>query len=191
MFFAPWIGQTVTNAKGSFTFPSDGTIPSDKKMFQPRLGIAWDPSADGRQVVRLDAGVYYARIPGLNLASARSTNGSLGQTLFGSSATVGGAFPLPPPAFDSLLPLQTGTPFQPDVYVFARNFENPRTINFTVGYERQVARDLAASVSYTHARGDHLTRFINRTDSVFGSPFSSGANGPEPAVRRELHALVR
>src|SRR2546421_8884967 len=37
---------------------------------------------------------------GLNLASARSTNGSLGQTLFGSSATVGGAFPLPPPAFD-------------------------------------------------------------------------------------------
>ena len=177
VFFAPWIGQTVTNAKGSFTFPSDGTIPSDKKMFQPRLGIAWDPSADGRQVVRLDAGVYYARIPGLNLASARSTNGSLGQTLFGSSATVGGAFPLPPPAFDSLLPLQTGTPFQPDVYVFARNFENPRTINFTVGYERQVARDLAASVSYTHARGDHLTRFINRTDSVFGSPFSSGANG--------------
>src|SRR5437773_3161471 len=177
VFFAPWIGQTVTNAKGSFTFPSDGTIPSDNKMFQPRLGIAWDPSADGRQVVRLDAGVYYARIPGLNLASARSTNGSLGQTLFGSSATVGGAFPLPPPAFDSLLPLQTGTPFQPDVYVFARNFENPRTINFTVGYERQVARDLAASVSYTHARGDHLTRFINRTDSVFGSPFSSGANG--------------
>ena len=175
VFFAPWIGQTVTNAKGSFTFPSDGTIPSDKKMFQPRLGIAWDPDADGRQVVRLNAGIYYARIPGLNLASARSTNGSLGQTLFGSSGTI--RFNLPPPAFDSLLPLQTGAPFQPDVYVFARNFSNPRTINLTVGYERQVARDLAASVSYTHARGDHLTRFINRTDSVFGSPFSSGPNG--------------
>jgi len=175
VFFAPWIGQTVTNAKGSFTFPSDGTIPSDKKMFQPRLGIAWDPNADGRQVVRLNAGIYYARIPGLNLASARSTNGSLGQTLFGSSGTI--RFNLPPPAFDSLLPMQTGAPFQPDVYVFARNFSNPRTINLTVGYERQVARDLAASVSYTHARGDHLTRFINRTDSVFGSPFSSGPNG--------------
>src|SRR6266516_1541004 len=175
VFFAPWIGQTVTNAKGSFTFPSDGTIPSDKKMFQPRLGIAWDPNADGRQVVRLNAGIYYARIPGLNLASARSTNGSLGQTLFGSSGTI--RFNLPPPAFDSLLPMQTGAPFQPDVYVFARNFSNPRTSNLTVGYERQVARDLAASVSYTHARGDHLTRFINRTDSVFGSPFSSGPNG--------------
>ncbi|HEX4601296.1 MAG TPA: TonB-dependent receptor [Gemmatimonadales bacterium] len=174
VFFAPWIGKTVTTAKGQFTFPSDGTIPSDKKMWQPRLGLAWDPAADGRQVFRADAGIYYARIPGLNLASVRSTNGSLGQTLFGSSGTVGF---LPPPAYDSLLPLATGTPFQPDVYVVDRNFQNPRTINLTVGYERQVASDLAVSVSYTHARGDYLTRFINRTDPVFGSPFSSGPNG--------------
>ncbi len=174
VFFHPWIDSTVVNAQGRFTFPSDGTIPSDKKMWQPRLGIAWDPNADGQQVVRLNAGLYYARIPALNLASVRSTNGSLGQTLFGSSGDVGF---LPPPAFDSLLPLSTGTPFQPDVYVVDRNFQNPRTLNLTVGYERQVASDLAASISYTHARTDHLTRFVNRTDRVFGSPFSSGPNG--------------
>ncbi len=174
VFFSPWIDSTVVNARGRFTFPSNGLIPSDKKMWQPRLGIAWDPNADGRQVVRLNAGLYYARIPALNLASVRSTNGSLGQTLFGSSATVGF---LPPPAFDSLLPLSPGTPFQPDVYVVDRNFQNPRSLNVTVGYERQVATDLAVSISYTHARTDHLTRFVNRTDPVFGSPFSSGANG--------------
>jgi outer membrane receptor for ferrienterochelin and colicin len=174
VFFHPWIDSTVVNAQGRFTFPSDGTIPSDWKMWQPRLGIAWDPNADGQQVVRFNAGLYYARIPALNLASVRSTNGSLGQTLFGSSATVGF---LPPPAFDSLLPLSTGTPFQPDVYVVDRNFQNPRTLNLTVGYERQVASDLAVSISYTHARTDHLTRFVNRTDPVFGSPFSSGPSG--------------
>jgi len=174
VFFHPWIDSTVVNAQGRFTFPSDGTIPSDKKMWQPRLGIAWDPNADGQQVVRLNAGLYYARIPALNLASVRSTNGSLGQTLFGSSATVGF---LPPPAFDSLLPLSTGTPFQPTVYVVDRNFQNPRTLNITVGYERQVANDLAASISYTHARTDHLTRFINRNDPIFGSPFGSGPAG--------------
>jgi hypothetical protein len=174
VFFHPWIGTTVTNAKGSFTFPSDGTIPSDKRMWQPRLGIAWDPNDDRRQVVRLDAGLYYARIPALNLASVRSTNGSLGQTLFGSSGTV--AF-LPPPAFDSLLPLSAGTPFQPTVYVADRNFQNPRTLNLTVGYERQIASDLAASISYTHARTDHLTRFVNRNDPLFGSPFGTGPAG--------------
>jgi hypothetical protein len=108
------------------------------------------------------------------LASVRSTNGSLGQTLFGSSGTVGF---LPPPAYDSLLPLSTGTPFQPTVYVVDKNFQNPRTINITVGYERQVAHDLAASISYTHARGDYLTRFFNSNDPVFGSPFGTGAAG--------------
>ena len=167
VFFSPWIDSTVNG----HTFPSDGNIPSDKKMFQPRLGIAWDPQADGRQVFRASAGLYYARIPGLNLASVRSTNGSLGQTLFGSSGTVGF---LPPPAFDSLLPLNTGTPFQPTVYVVDRNFKNPRTLNVTIGYERQIAADLAASISFTHARGDHMTRFINRNDPVFGSPFGAG-----------------
>ena len=172
VYFARWIDSTVTNARGSFTFPSDGTIPSDKKMWQPRLGIAWDPNADGRQVLRFNAGIYYARIPGLNLASARSTNGSLGQTRFGSNV-----FGLPVPAYDSLLPPTTGSPFVPDVYVFDRNFQNPRTINLTVGYERQVANDLSASISYTHARGDHLTRFINRNDAAFGNPFGGFASG--------------
>ena len=175
VYFAPWIDSTVVGPKGRVTFPSDGTIPSDKKMWQPRLGLAWDPNANGQQVFRFNAGLFYARIPGLNLASVRSTNGSLGQTLFGSSGTVGF---LPPPAFDSLLPLSTGTPFQPTVYVVDRNFQNPRTFNVTVGYERQIANDLAASISYTHARTDHLTRFINRNDPRFFNdtigPFQSG-----------------
>jgi len=172
VYFARWIDSTVNNSRGSFPFPSDGTIPSDKKMWQPRLGIAWDPNADGRQVLRFNAGIYYARIPGLNLASARSTNGSLGQTRFGSNV-----FGRPVPAYDSLLPPTTGTPFVPDVYVFDRHFQNPRTINLTVGYERQVANDLSASISYTHARGDHLTRFINRNDAAFGNPFGGFATG--------------
>jgi len=64
--------------------------------------------------------------------------------------------------------------FFPDVFVFDKNFQNPRTLNVTVAYERQLAADLGLLVSYTHARTDHLTRFINRNDAVFGSPWSSG-----------------
>ena len=86
LFYAPFIGQTVTNSVGTFEFPGDGTIPSDYKMFQPRLGIAYDVKGDGRQVVRANAGLYYARIPGLNLASSRSTDGSRGQSMFRNSA---------------------------------------------------------------------------------------------------------
>src|SRR5207244_5789242 len=85
VFFAPFIGTSKTTPAGTFTFPSDGTIPSDWKMFQPRFGFSFDPDGTGKQVFRGNAGIYYARIPGLNLASIRSTNGSIGETLAGGS----------------------------------------------------------------------------------------------------------
>ena len=54
-----------TTAYGAFlsdpAFPSDGTIPDQWDMFQPRAGVAWDISGNGRSVVRGSAGVYSAR----------------------------------------------------------------------------------------------------------------------------------
>jgi hypothetical protein len=174
VFFAPFIGQSVTNGTGTYAFPSDGTIPSDKGMWQPRLGIAYDPSGDGKQVIRANAGVYYARIPGLNLASSRSTNGSNGLTYFRNSALTGVLGPVP--GFGNLLPdaVSPGSVFFPDVFVFDKDFKNPRTVNVTLAYERQVGADLGLTLSFTHARGDHLTRFINRNDAVFGNPWGTG-----------------
>jgi hypothetical protein len=175
LFYAPFIGQTVTNAEGTFEFPGNGTIPSDYSMFQPRLGIAYDVNGDSRQVVRASAGLYYARIPGLNLASSRSTDGSRGQTIFRNSALtpVLGA----PPVYGELLPTPPGAPFQPGVFVFDKDFQNPRTFTATVGYEREIGRGVAAGLSYTHARTDHLTRFLNTNDPVFGSPWLTGLPG--------------
>jgi len=172
-FYAVYYDSVVTNGTGTYAFPGDGTIPSDWKMFQPRLGVAFDPDGTGRQVFRGNFGIYHARIPGLNLASSRSTDGARGQTLFGSSGTVGF---LPPPSFPNLFPDSIGAAAVafPSVFVFDRNFRNPRTINFTVGYERQFGSDLAASLQFTHARTDYLTRFIDGNAAAFGSPWGSG-----------------
>jgi hypothetical protein len=165
VFFARLIGKPG--------FPSDGTIPSDKKMFQPRLGISWDPKGDGKEVVRLSSGVFYSRIPGLSLASTRSTNGSRGQTLFRASFFNG--FGVTPPTWPNLIPQSAiSSPDHPDVFVFDKNFRNPRTWSSTVSYERQVAPNLAASVGFTHSNTDRITRFINRNDAVFGAPWSTG-----------------
>jgi hypothetical protein len=174
VYFADFIGTTVTNGTGTYAFPSDGTIPSDKKMIAPRLGIAWDPRGDGRQVFRANAGLYYARIPGLNLASSRSTNGSNGITQFRGS--VPNFYVGPAPAFGTLLAsnVPPNQVFFPDVFVFDKDFRNPRTFNATLAYERQLGSDLGLTLSFTHARTDFLTRFINRNDGVFGSPWSSG-----------------
>jgi hypothetical protein len=175
LFYQPFIGQTVTNAAGTFAFPGDGTIPSDYGMFQPRLGIAWDVKGDGKQVLRANAGIYYARIPGLNLASSRSTDGSRGQTLFRNSSA--SPFLGAPPVYGDLLPSPVTGPDHPGVYVFDKDFQNPRTFSATVGYEREIGAGVAAGVSYTHARADHLTRFLDANDAVaFLSPWATGLN---------------
>jgi hypothetical protein len=177
LFYAPFIGTRVTNAFGEFEFPGDGTIPSDYSMFQPRLGLAYDVKGDGKQVVRANAGIYYARIPGLNLASSRSTDGSRGQTIFRNSFLNSINVLPPPPNYGELLETPPGGPFQPGVFVFDKDFENPRTFTATLGYEREIGGGIAAGLSYTHARSDHLTRFFNANDAVFGSPWSTGLAG--------------
>ena len=173
VFYAPFIGTT----REGVDFPSDGTIPSDKKMFQPRLGISWDPKGDGKTVVRLNAGIFYGRIPGLSVASSRSTNGSRGQTLFRNSALT--AILGPVPAYPNLIPRsEIGSPDHPDVFVIDKDFQNPRTYSASVAVEREVAPETSLLVQYNHAKTVHLTRFVDRNDPLLGSPWSTGI-GPD------------
>ena len=82
--------------------------------------------------------------------------------------------PRRPPNYGELLATPAG-PFDPDVFVFDKDFENPRTFTATVAIERELIPGLAASISYTHARTDHLTRFFNANDAVFGAPLAHRA----------------
>ena len=171
VFFAPFIGKTV---KGQ-TFPSDGTIPSDWKMWQPRFGISYDPWDDGKSVFRANAGLFYARIPGLVLASTRSTNGSLGQSIYRDSTFRNFGGPLPP-AYPNLLPASqtSGTPDHPGVFVTDTDFQNPRTFAWSASAEREVMNGLAFLLKYNYAKTTHLTRFVDRNAAELGSPWSTG-----------------
>ncbi len=154
-------------------FPSDGTIPSDKSMWQPRLGISWDPGGRGKSVVRASAGIFYARIPGLNMASTRSTDGTRGQTLYRDSTFNG--FGVTPPVWPNLIPqAEIASPDHPDVFVFDKDFQNPRTYSATVSYERELIDNLSLFGAFTHSKTVHITRFINRNDAVFGRPWATG-----------------
>src|SRR5207302_1640156 len=83
-------------------------------------------------------------------------------SLFGSSGTI--PFGLPAPSFPNLFPstIPLSAVFAPSVFVFDKNFRNPRTLNITIGYEKQVAADLGLMLSFTHAHTDFVSRFINR-----------------------------
>lgn len=169
VFYAPFIGTT---SKGH-EFPSNGEIPSDYNMWQPRFGLSYALGSEMKSVVRANAGIFYARVPGLTLASSRSTNGSRGQTIFRNSALT----PIlgPVPAYPNLIPAsEIGDPFLPDVFVFDKDFQNPRTTAASVSYETEIAPAYAVLVKYNYAKGDHITRFVNRNDPLLGSPWSSG-----------------
>ena len=85
------------------------TIPDDYEMWQPRLGISWDPTRTARPSSARTAGSSTPVCPALNLASSRSTNGSLGQTIFRNSALTPILGP-PPPIRTCSLPGGAGVP---------------------------------------------------------------------------------
>ena len=163
-------------------------------MWQPRVGLSWDPKADGKTVVRLNGGLFYGRVPGLALASSRSTNGSRAQNAFQASFFNG--FGVTPPTYPNLLPAEAGqgTPDHPGVFVFDKDFQNPRTWSASASVEREVAPELALLIQYNYAKGEHLTRFFEQNDSAFGCPWGTGsapaARTASPAARPAAAGLT-
>jgi hypothetical protein len=138
------------------------------------VGIAWDAQGNGKTVVRLNSGLFYARVPGLNLASSRSTNGSRAANQFRASFFNG--FGVTPPAYPNLLPPEAGqgTPDHPGVFAFDEGFQNPRTWTSSITVEREVVTNLAALVQFAYAKGEHITRFFEQNDVAFGCPWGTG-----------------
>ena len=155
-------------------FPSDGTLPSDKKMFQPRIGFAWDIGRDGRSVLRASFGVFSARQNMLTQVSAITTNGVQQQTIAGglfANPSVRPVWPnLAPVAasscstihnFSTPGPFTNPFPCFSGVHVFDRNYQNPRIYTTNVGFEREVTPDWVVYFDFTYSKGTHLTRFLN------------------------------
>jgi Carboxypeptidase regulatory-like domain/TonB-dependent Receptor Plug Domain len=181
-----WDGQKMpgtvdpkTTAYAAFLndprFPSDGTIPSQWRQFQPRGGFVWDVNQDGKSVVRASAGIYYARQNMLSQVGSVTTNGIQQKSDFRSSG-----FP-DMPVWPNLLPptaVPAGTfPLFTGIRVFDRNYANPRVYAFNAGYERELAASIAGYVDFTVAKGVDLTRFLNY--NVHGT----AAAAVQPATR--------
>jgi hypothetical protein len=152
-------------------FPSDGTIPSQWSMWQPRLGVAWDVRGNGQSVVRASWGAYYARQNMLSQVGTVTTNGLQQQTIFASTQNLlnfGAPTPTWPGTF-APTPLPDGQfPLFSGIRVFDRDYKNPRIFAYNVAYEHQLAPDWAGYVDFIWNEADHLTRFLdyNRTAPV-------------------------
>ncbi|HKU75411.1 MAG TPA: TonB-dependent receptor [Pyrinomonadaceae bacterium] len=143
-------------------FPSDGTLHSPKKQFQPRLGFAWDLSGQGKSVLRAHAGIYYGRQNMLSQVGSITDNGvqqfgiACGSS-FGCSN--GQGLPVWPNIVN--VPPLGGLPAFASIRVFSKDYANPRIYTANVQFEQQLAEDFSLYLDFTHSKGVHLTRFIN------------------------------
>jgi hypothetical protein len=156
-------------------FPSDGTLPSPKKQFQPRVGFAWDVANNGRSVLRANYGVYFARQNMLSQVGSITTNGVQQQTIVRGSpgGPVWPGLVTPPSAVAACVAGAVSNPFPcfSGVRVFSRDYANPRVYTANVAFERELARHLSFYLDFTHAKGVHLTRFLNVNRNNFFAPF--------------------
>jgi Carboxypeptidase regulatory-like domain/TonB dependent receptor/TonB-dependent Receptor Plug Domain len=174
-------GQNLSNPK----FPSDGTIHNQNKMFQPRVGFAWDIHGNGKSALRASWGIFNARQNMLTQVGAITTNGVQQQ-----SFAAGSAFGTPPAfgqnAAPILNPPPAGTPPPPgeSVTVFSKDYANPRIYTTNIGYEQELLSGWAGYIDLTISKGVHLTRFIqpnvccSSADLVITANSDVNPNGP-------------
>jgi len=143
-------------------FPSDGRIHNQNKMFQPRIGFAWDIRGNGKSALRANWGIFNARQNMLTQVGAITTNGVQQQ-----SFAAGSAFGAPPVFGQNAGPIDNpppaGTPPPPgaSVQLFSKDYANPRSYTTNVGYEQELWSSWAGYIDLTWSKGVHLTRFIN------------------------------
>jgi outer membrane receptor for ferrienterochelin and colicin len=162
---------------GDPSFPSDGTIPDQLSMWQPRVGIAWDRKADGKSVFRSNFGIFSARQNMLTQVGSVTTNGLQQQTIYRDSTLTFLGMPAWPGVITPA-PLPEGTfPDFSGVRVFDRDYQNPRIYSFNVSYEQEIGVGWAAYVDFIVTKGTELSRFLNYNHSDPVCCSDSTANG--------------
>jgi len=156
-------------------FPQTALIPNDKKMFQPRVGLAYDVRGTGDTVIRLSAGLFDARTPA-NLFQRVFTDNGLqtnavdiqevtacrnstvvnlaGCRLRGPNAIV--TFP------NALTTVPAGFINPPRVFGFDRNFRNPRSFQTAATLEQRIGKELVFTGGYIHNSTWNLQRRLDR-----------------------------
>ena len=192
------------NAPLGMVFPGDPGVPSAgspsdyKKFFDPRVGIAWQPSALPNTSIRAAFGIYATPIdysswnhagdtqpfsPTFNFTTGDIVNGSPIPIIPFSNpwsvfAPTGNVSPFPPFASPGSAPDSSAT-FTTPIDIgdgFGNNFTSGRTYTWNLSIEHQFGADWVARAAYVASESDHQALAV---DANYGQFFGAGnsANG--------------
>jgi hypothetical protein len=127
----------------------------NNRNFQPRLGLAWTVTADGKTVLRAAYG-HAVDQPGTT-----TVNGTAGNPPFATPLTATGAIPL-----GAAVSLTQPIGLAPSTV--DPNYRNASLRSWNANVQRELARDLAATIAYFGARGRDLRIARNINQPVNG-----------------------
>jgi len=184
--WAPGQQSTVMpDAPPGLLFPGDKGVPPgvaavDYHEFMPRVGVAWDPSGNGKTIIRAAYGIFYDGF----------TNGVGGPLQAAVSALPWTeAYQMAGPGFSLANPYGGQTPpfanqqfVQPaTILTVQQGMLPPYSQNWNFTIQRVLAKDYLLDVRYVGNKGTHLPRFIEANPSIYGP----GATAENTEQRRE------
>ncbi len=142
----------TANADFRSAYPFIPSAQEDKTQFSPRFGFAWDPGGDGRSVFRGGAGIFYYQL---------YNNLALDQDVFNGTTYKIAAYPCDSEETRSNcdlnnLPDPTVGPTDPPlIRTLAPNIKTPYTIQYSLGYQRQLGQTWSVGMDLLYIRGLH------------------------------------
>ncbi len=178
-----------------------GVVQTDRKDWEPRLGLAWDVRGDGKSALRIAYGVFHSiNIPDLS--------GQLNQNqpfiFFNTfNAPPGGVvntergFPNPVPYREYLK--QDPTYFYP-VSVVSQNafYRQPLIQSWTVDFQKQLSSNFTMDLAYAGKTAQRLTMSMQDNPAIYipgvdadGNPLSTPANVNSRRIYAPTFASIR
>lgn len=154
----------VSPLAGQLPFVRTTPRPIDKNNIGPRIGFAWDPSVDGRTVIRGGFGIFYDALPAHSLGSGLEANSGdvLTGTIFG------------PTTFDvdQLIEDNPGA-FGELHWPNAADLRTPMTRQFSLGFQQTLPYEVVFRVDGLMIQGRNIPmeRSLNTFDPITGPAF--------------------
>lgn len=179
--------------------PGDPGIPNtlyatNKHMFAPRIGFAWDPLGDGKMSVRAGYGVFFDQDSLLQTDAVEQPPEiqpiivlvlpTLLPTAYGAPGTLadpyGGHSPFTPPVHTPLA-VPPGT----TVATIAPGYVPAYIQQYNLTIDRQLTQSLSLQVAYVGNKGTHLQGTVDPNQALW----APGANSSNVQKRRPYPAI--
>jgi hypothetical protein len=161
----------IPTADKASLFSASQNFKLDKNNFAPRIGVAYSFGQDQKTVLRANYGIFYDP-PQTNIYQRALLNNGAPR-FFNLNLLPGSALAPAFPAIFSALPTGFSLALQ-DITTVAPDFRTFYSNNANFQVSRELARNLALSVSYLFTKGTHLPVYRNINVSPTGAFLGDG-----------------